>query len=170
MEKLIKFPQNRYRHCYSVGKKMYAYAKYNLGWNEKLCCEMFVLGNLHDIGYELDPDAFDHDWILAAVLNGGYEYVNEIKYHSKFQREYDSPALRLLYFGDMTVDGEGNWCTFDERLADLRKRHGVQSEVYKESYQLAAYLRKLGFDDTVHKEYLVETLNLSEIINKKEIM
>lgn len=110
MEKLTNFPQNRYRHCYSVGKRMYAYAKYNLGWNEKLCCEMFVLGNLHDIGYELDPDAFDHDWVLAAVLNNGYEYVNEIKYHSKFQREYDSPALRLLYFGDMTVDGEGKTC------------------------------------------------------------
>ena len=70
----------------------------------------------------------------------------------------------------MTVDGEGNWCTFDERLADLRKRHGVQSEVYKESYQLATYLRKLGFDDTVHKEHLVEKLNLSDIINKKEII
>ena len=101
------------------------------------------------------------------------EQVNLFLYQVKklkFQREYDSPALRLLYFGDMTVDGEGNWCTFDERLADLRKRHGVQSEVYKESYQLATYLRKLGFDDTVHKEHLVETLNLSEIINKKEII
>ena len=170
MVKLTRFPQNRYRHCYSVGKRMYAYAKYNLGWNEKLCCEMFVLGNLHDIGYELDPDAFDHDWILAAVVSDNYKYVNEIRYHSKLQREYDSPAMRLLYFGDMTVDGEGNWCTYRERLIDLEKRHGVNSEVYRESVELANYLQQLGFDDTVHEWQMEETLNLSERINKAEVL
>ncbi len=170
MLKLQNFPENRYRHCYGVGKRMYAYAKYNLGWCDKECCEMFVLGNLHDIGYELDPDAFDHDWVLASVLNGSYKYVNEIRFHSKLQRDYDSPAMRLLYFGDMTVDGEGNWCTFEERLKDLKARHGIQSEVYRESLELARYLVQLGFDDTVNAKYLQETLNLSEIINKTDIL
>ena len=55
----------------------------------------------------------------------------------------------------------------DKKLSKLEKE---LLEVYKESYQLATYLRKLGFDDTVHKEHLVETLNLSEIINKKAIL
>lgn len=161
------FPLNRYKHCYGVGKRMYAYAKYNLHWDERRCCEMFVLGNLHDIGYELDPDAFDHDWVLANILTGSYKYSNEIRYHSKYQTGYDSPELRLLYFGDMTVDGAGNWCTLEERLNDLSKRHGINSEVYKESYELAVYLRKLGFDDSVYQWQIDETMNLSkQIIGK----
>lgn len=160
------FPMNRYKHCYGVGKRMYAYAKYNLHWSEKRCCEMFVLGNLHDIGYELDPDAFEHDWILASVLSGTYKYSNEIKYHSKYQTVYDSAELRLLYFGDMTVDGAGNWCTLEERMEDLGKRHGVNSDVYIASLEIANKLKEWGFNDTVYEYQVNETLNLSKVIKK----
>ena len=141
------FPLSRYRHCYSVGKKMYIYAKEKLGWSEEKCQEMFVLGNLHDIGYELDKDAFGHDSIMANIMGTDYAYSNEIRYHSCLQNTYDSPAMQLLYFGDMTVDGMGNWCTFEERLNDLATRHGVDSDVYKESCMLVNYLTKRGFDD-----------------------
>ena len=141
------FPLSRYRHCYSVGKKMYKYAKEVLCWNEKLCQEMFVLGNLHDIGYEIDSDSFGHDEVLANILSDNYNYSNEIRYHSYLQYTYDSPAMRLLYFADMTVDGMGNWCTFKERLYDLECRYGKQSRVYKESEAIVVYLMKLGFND-----------------------
>lgn len=67
----------------------------------------------------------------------------------------------------MTVDGAGNWCTLEERLNDLSKRHGINSEVYKEYYELAVYLRKLGFDDSVYQWQIDETMNLSkQIIGK----
>lgn len=161
------FPLNRYKHCYGVGKRMYAYAKYMWHWDEKRCCEMFVLGNLHDIGYELDPDAFDHDWILASILDGSYKYVNEIRYHSAYQTDYDSIELRLLYFADMTVDGAGNWCNLKERLQDLEKRHGKNSAVYKESLELAYKIKEWGFDDKVYANQVEETLNLSEILKRK---
>lgn len=141
------FPLSRYRHCYSVGKRMYQYAKEKLHWDEQTCQEMFVLGNLHDIGYEIDSDCFGHDKILADIMSDNYKYSNEIRYHSYLQTEYDTPAMRLMYFGDMTVDGMGNWCTFEERLRDLANRHGINSEVYIESYRIAQYLISLGFDD-----------------------
>lgn len=141
------FPLSRYRHCYSVGKKMYQYAKEVLHWDEKTCQEMFVLGNIHDIGYEIDPDAFGHDEVLANIMSDNYKYSNEIRYHSYLQTHYDSPAMRLLYFGDMTVDGMGNWCTFEERLKDLANRYGKKSEVYIESYKIAEYLKSMGFID-----------------------
>lgn len=141
------FPLSRYRHCYSVGKKMYYYAKNVLKWREELCNEMFVLGNLHDIGYELNPDAFKHDEVLADTLRNKYKYSDEIRYHSKLQYDYDSAAMRLLYFADMTVDGMGNWCTFEERLLDLETRYGKESEVYLESKAIADYLTSLGYDD-----------------------
>ncbi|MBO5387268.1 MAG: hypothetical protein J6A59_03910 [Lachnospiraceae bacterium] len=151
MRKLTEkqFPLSRYRHCYSVGKKMYHYAKNVLLWDEKTCQEMFVLGSIHDIGYEIDSDAFGHDEVLANIMSDSYKYSNEIRYHSYLQTHYDSPAMRLLYFGDMTVDGTGNWCTFEERLKDLENRYGKNSAVYIESLNIANYLISLGFDDTV---------------------
>lgn len=146
----IDFPESRYRHCYGVGKRMYEYAKNKLHWDERYCDEMFVLGNLHDIGYEIDPDAFGHDIVLADILGGnGYKYSNEIRYHSKLQEKYMSEELKLLYFADATVDGFGRFCTLDERLEDLKRRHGEDSEVYIESVKIAEKVREWGFDDAV---------------------
>lgn len=147
--KEIPFPENRYRHCYGVGRRMYEYARDVLHWNEKRCGEMFVLGNLHDIGYELDPDAFGHDLVLANILSGSYKYAGEIRYHSALQDELLSEEMKLLYFADATVDGYGRFCTLDERLADLKERHGENSEVYKESVRIAEKVREWGFDDTI---------------------
>lgn len=31
----IDFPENRYKHCYAVGKVMYEYSKKILNWPEK---------------------------------------------------------------------------------------------------------------------------------------
>lgn len=153
------FPLSRYRHCYSVGKKMYAYAKEKLGCDEQNCREMFVLGNLHDIGYELEEDVFGHDYIMANIMGNTYPYSNEIRYHSCLQETYDSPAMQLLYFCDMTVDGMGNWCTFDERLEDLAARYGIESEIYLKSLEIANYLRELGFDDKWLPEILINERN-----------
>ena len=149
MIKLTSFPESRYKHCYSVGKKMYQYAKDMLKWDDKSCIEMFVLGNMHDIGYEMDDDCFGHDKVLADAIHGTYRYSNEIELHTHIQKRYDTPAMRLLYFADMTVDGEGNWCTFQERLQDIENRYGKESNVYEESVKIVQYLRKLGFDDSL---------------------
>ena len=141
------FPLSRYRHCYSVGKKMYAYAHNILGWSDKKSKEMFVLGNLHDIGYEMNPDSFLHDDALADVLDKKYKYSNEVRYHSYLQTKYKSPEMDLLYFADMTVDGMGNWVTFEERMYDLISRHGEQSDVVRASFDILNYLKAKGFDD-----------------------
>ena len=67
--------------------------------------------------------------------------------------------MRLLYFGDMTVDGKGKWCTLDERLKDIEERHGKNSEVYKESYDIAVALREWGFEDTITKKDFITSMN-----------
>ena len=146
----IDFPENRYKHCFSVGKVMYEYSKNILKWPEKKAIEMFILGNMHDIGYELDPDPFKHEIIIADNINDSYKYYNEIKYHSELQNIYESEELDLLYFADMVVDGYGNICTFEERLLDLKNRHGENSKIYIESEKIAKYLIKKGFYDIKH--------------------
>lgn len=164
---VLNFKENRYKHCYGVGLKMFAYAKFIFKWDDYHAAEMFVLGNIHDIGYELDPDAFDHGWVLAELLGDSFKYVNEIKYHNKYQSDYDTPEMRLMYYGDMTVDGQGNFCTLDERLDDLEKRYGKNSEVYLESKNLANKIREWGFDDSLHEEWINLDLNMSEILKNK---
>lgn len=158
------FPQSRYRHCHNVGLRMYDYAKKRLKWSEQKCQEMFILGCLHDIGYEFDEDSHFHSVEMSKVLEScKYKYASEILHHSWVPEDTEgcdiskiSPEIRLLYFGDMTVDGMGNWCTLDERLSDLENRHGKNSDVYKESVAIAGALMKWGFDDTLPKKPILK--------------
>ena len=144
------FPLSRMLHCHNVGLRMASYAKKHLGWDDVKCNDMYILGMMHDLGYELNPDPFEHDEAMSEALgHTGYKYVKEIAYHSCMQTEFDSPEMRLLYFGDMTVDGRGKWCTLEERLKDLEKRHGKDSKVYKESLDIAIALEGWGFDDRI---------------------
>ena len=144
--KEIEFPLNRYKHCHSVGKKMYAYAKERLGWDEERCQKMFVLGVLHDIGYELDGSVYGHGTILANILKG-YEFADEIDKHCVLH-ESISEELALLYYADATVDGQGNWCRYEERDADLISRYGTDSPNRQDGVRLSELLKERGFDDT----------------------
>lgn len=147
----IEFPESRMRHCHNVGLKMYYYAKERQGASEELARDMYLLGMLHDIGYGFHPDAFLHEEYMCKTLNsstdGNYKYTKEILFHSKYQAEYDSPAMRLLYFADATVDAMGNWVTYEERLSDLETRYGIESEVYIESKLIADKCIEWGLDD-----------------------
>ena len=154
------FPLSRMLHCHNVGLRMASYAKNHLGWDNVRCNDMYILGMMHDLGYELNGDPFLHDEAMAEALgHTGYKYMKEIAYHSCMQHDYDSPEMRLLYFGDMTVDGKGKWCTLDERLKDIEERHGKNSEVYKESYDIAVALRGWGFEDTITKKDFITSMN-----------
>lgn len=144
------FPESRYRHCHNVGLRMAHYAKTKWHKDDEYCENMFVLGCLHDIGYTLNPNTPGHDIVMSDVLNRcGYIYDKEIRYHSRIQKEYITPEMKLLYFGDMTVDGNGNWCTFKQRLEDIANRHGIDSKVYAESKEVADKLIEWGFDDSI---------------------
>lgn len=147
---LENFPESRYRHCYSVGKKMYQYGKEKLGMTEKKALNMFVLGNLHDIGYEFNPDSIEHAKVIGSALFASYSYSDAIRDHSTLvDDEYLTLELKLLYFGDATVDGNGNWVTYQERLDDLIARHGADSKVVSDTREIIAKLQEWGFDDTL---------------------
>ena len=105
------------------------------------------LGVLHDIAYEIDSDVFGHDIVGADILSKcGYKYANEIRYHSCYQSEYDTLEMRLLYYGDQVVDGQGNWCTVDERLEDIKTRYGEDSRAYAETLEIVKKLKEWGME------------------------
>ena len=144
MVELNNFPMTRYQHCYSVGCKMYWYAKEVWRWDEQRCRDMFVLGNLHDIGYAFDGGKGIDGVALAETMKSYYPYADEILYHAKYQENCVSDEMKLLYYADMTVDGKGNWVTVDERLSDLISRYGKESEVVIESIEIADKLEEWG--------------------------
>ena len=148
LDKISKenFPLNRYLHCYNVGKKMQDYSLNVLKWSKEKSNEMFILGNLHDIGYEFDSE--NDGLVLSELLEKeGYKYYREIRYHAELQREYQSEEMDLLYFADLTVDGTGNWVSYDERLEDLINRYGKESKTVKDTIEIINYLKEKGFSD-----------------------
>lgn len=147
----LEFPINRYKHCFNVGLKMYWYAKLRWGWSEDRCINMFALGNLHDIGYIFDGDPNgQHGEIIGGAMVSTYEHSHCIYNHSNM---IDDPSdeLKLLYYADGSVDGYGNWCTFEERSKDAFKRREFTVEEKQKHLAAMNKLREWGFDDTFSK-------------------
>ena len=45
----------------------------------------------------------------------------------------------------LDIDGNGNWCTYDERLHDIATRYGRNSIVYNETLMIINHVKSLGF-------------------------
>ena len=127
--------------------------------------KMFILGYLHDIGYEelLDgEDASKHGDIGALMLDPSYEYLNEVKNHGRPLHQDDSQAMRLLNYADMHVDSTGHYLTFDERLSDIKERYGTNSHQYVNSKEIIDRLRhdddfmSIPYDDIVSRLTMVD--------------
>lgn len=141
MNNLKTTPLNRLKHCYGVANFMYQISKTYYHWSEEKAREMYILGMLHDQGYEFD-NGLRHEQVIIDILGKDYKYRNEILHHGEYTTEYQSQELDLLWLADMVVDGEGNLVGFEGRLKDLKNRHGNKDNVYLESCKLVEYLSK----------------------------
>ncbi len=129
---MMAITENRLHHMLGVARYMYAHAL-GRGASEDEARDMFVLGFLHDIGYEWD-DSEDH----GAVA---YEILEKTNYaHSLAVKEHGSSnpsllgltyVLRLLNEADMHIGPDGTPMTVEERLVDIGARYGLESEQYK---------------------------------------
>lgn len=133
--------EDRLKHSYSVGKKMVEIGKENNFSNEELE-DLFVLGLVHDIGYEFDSTGKNHNKIGGEALKrNNYKYYNEVYYHGIKQDEYESKYLKILNQADMQIDKYGNDCGYEERLKDIKSRYGEDSIVYKRCIELIDSIR-----------------------------
>ena len=130
--------EKRLAHMLGVAKLMKSHAS-KLGLNEN---EMFVLGLLHDVGYEFDGD--NHEIAGGTFLKGqGYKYWKEVTNHGKTNCEFSSAASDLLNWCDMHVDSNGKIVTFEERLKDIATRHGGENSlIYQNAAQLVKQLQE----------------------------
>lgn len=100
--------------------------------------EAFVLGLLHDIGYEFASEQKEHANKGGLVLKDqGYKYWREVYYHGIVQADYDSPMLRLLNYADMITGPSGECMTVKERINDIAMRYGKGSWQEQEAMELA---------------------------------
>ena len=136
---------DRMKHSLAVATKMKELVSNN---PEKYMCspeDAFVLGIIHDIGYEfLDEKRFHANKGGLVLKEQGYRHWKEVYYHGIPQDEYDSPLLRLLNYVDMITGPTGEHMTIEQRIEDIAKRYGKGSWQDLEARKLAEKIYSLS--------------------------
>ena len=122
--------KDRLMHSYNVGLKMIEIGKeYNLSDSD--LDSLFVLGLVHDIGYQFSKDTSKHGEVGANILKEqNYKYYKEVYYHGIIEEEYSSLFLDILNMADMQIDKYGNDVGYEKRLEDIKNRYGENSITY----------------------------------------
>ena len=82
---------NRIKHSLGVAKTMKALANKHADYYNVDANDAFILGYLHDVGYEFINSGEDHALVGANYLKAaGYAYWAEVYFHGKPQTEYKS--------------------------------------------------------------------------------
>ena len=131
---------DRLIHSYAVANKMVELGKEKNLLDEQLQ-ELFLLGYLHDIGYQFGTNE-NHNMIGGNLLrNSNYKYWKEVYYHGIPNSEYKSLYLDILNTADMMIDKYGNDVEFDKRLDDIKNRYGEDSIQYINCVKIINELR-----------------------------
>ena len=97
---------DRIKHMLEVARKarVIALEKYNLSEEEANIC--FVIGLLHDIGYEFGSTE-EHNRIGAELLKlTGFKYWQEIANHGE-KSDYNSLYSDILHEADLRISSTG---------------------------------------------------------------
>ena len=124
--------QNRWQHILSVARKAKNLALKLRPKDEQFAQDMFLLGMLHDIGYEFCNDVCNHGAIGGKILERSkYKHWQEVANHGNVTIDNMSDELFILNYADMTTGSNGEDFSFDERLKDIADRYGADSSAYK---------------------------------------
>lgn len=146
MEKnYIGISEDKLHHIIGVARRCYEIAK-ERGYCESTAQRLFLIGWLHDVGYEFSENFEGHpiisnNMISTLIKNGNFA----IKNHGRVDIDYSDYELDILNIADLTVDHKGNKCTIEERLKGIEERYGKDTESYKNAEKLA---KQLGLIDT----------------------
>ena len=132
---------DRLKHSYGVAKKMQEIGK-KLNLNEKEQNNLFIIGLIHDIGYQFTDTLEIHNKVGGEYLKQvNYKYWREIYYHGEINIEYESLYLDLLNIADLQIDKYGEDVGFSNRLIDIKNRYKEDSLVYKKCEKLTEKLK-----------------------------
>lgn len=137
--------ENRWQHILGVARKSYEFALKMRPHDEKYAEDMFLLGLLHDLGYEFTETGKGHALIGGEILKrSGYKYWEEVAGHGYSENAVMTDELFILNCADMSVGSDGRNCTMSERLEDISVRYGKNSYAY---IKATLEIEKLQSDD-----------------------
>lgn len=124
--------QNRWQHILGVARKAKMLAE-KLKTNDTQYAEdMFLLGIMHDLGYEFMESNASHAAVGGEILKrNNYRYWQEVALHGDETVENMSDELFILNCADMMTGPNGEDFTFDERLKEIAQRFGEDADAYK---------------------------------------
>lgn len=132
MDNNIGISENRLRHSLGVARKAYRIAK-DLGFNEAFCRKMFMLGWVHDVGYEFTENQADHSFVSANLVslltNNQSKSIQAVKHHGRYI-SHPTDEWRILNMADMQIDVEGSEVDVSKRLNGIKEKYGEHSDQY----------------------------------------
>jgi len=86
--------EDRIKHSFAVARKMKQIA-IDLGLNDEEINDCFVIGFIHDIGYEFATNKMEHNKIGGEILKrNNFKYWKEIYYHGETEIEYEQLPVK----------------------------------------------------------------------------
>ena len=124
--------QNRWQHILGVARKCREYAAKFRPDDSKFTEDMFVLGILHDMGYEFNQSNSSHAAVGGEILKrNDYRYWQEVSLHGNEKVDNMSDELFILNCADMSTGPNGEDFSFIERLEEIASRFGKDADAYK---------------------------------------
>jgi predicted hydrolase (HD superfamily) len=145
--KYLGISEDRLHHILAVARKCYEVAK-RRNHDEDFCRRMFMIGWLHDVGYEFSQEPEDHPDVSFEMMMSltGKEGKNDtafklaadaVKDHVMYT-DQKSEEWIILNIADLSVDLCGNDIEITDRLEDMKKRFGEESKQYKAACEISA--------------------------------
>lgn len=124
--------QSRWQHILGVTRKAKILADKLKPNDTQYAEDMFLLGIMHDLGYEFIESNASHAAIGGEILKrNNYRYWQEVSLHGDETVENMSDELFILNCADMSTGPNGEDFTFDERLKEIASRFGKDAVAYK---------------------------------------
>lgn len=124
--------ENRWKHILGVARKAEKLAKKLKSDNVLYAEDMFLLGVMHDLGYEFTESNASHAEVGGEILKrSGYRYWQEVALHGDEAVENMNDELFILNCADMMTGPCGEDFTFEERLEEIAGRFGKDAAAYK---------------------------------------
>lgn len=141
--------ENRWKHILGVARKAKFLAEQLRPSDEKYQEDMFLLGLLHDVGYEFAQTNTQHAKVGGDMLRRtGYRYWQEVALHGENGVVTMSDELFILNLADMTTLPDGISCSMDERIKEIALRYGENSPAHLKTVAMA---KKLQNDERYKK-------------------
>lgn len=135
---MLGITDNRLRHNLGVARECYNLALHKYNFSEEKARGMFVMGFLHDIGYEFADNRKNHPSVsYEIILQLDKDMLLAIKNHGNSTLDEFSIFDKVLNNADLTVNSKGDNCSVEDRLNDIKIRYGDNSKEYNSALDLA---------------------------------